>query len=263
MARDDVMTGPDREVWARLDEVFDPELDEPITDLGFVEAVAVAGATVRVSFRLPTYWCSPNFAFLMAEGIHREVSALPWVDTVLVSLEDHLCAEELNAAVNAGRDFKAAFADQADGGNLDEVRETFERKAHQRRQETVIRGLQAQGRSPEEIAAMTLGDLRAIGFPDPERSLQLRRYLAILADRGTAVHGDHPAFPDPDGRPLTAEGFGERMRALRGVRINMEFGSALCRGLKQHRYKEHVSIDGEPTLVDFILDRVPPHAADG
>ncbi|MEO1467534.1 MAG: iron-sulfur cluster assembly protein [Pseudomonadota bacterium] len=263
MARDDVMAGPEREVWTRLDEVFDPELDEPITDLGFVEGVAVEGETVRVTFRLPTYWCSPNFAFLMAEGIHREVSALPWVRTVLVSLEDHLCADEMNAAVNAGQDFQAAFAGLADGGSLKEVRETFERKAHQRRQETVIRGLQAQGRTPGEIAAMTLGDLGTVSFADPEGALQLRRYLAILADRGTAARGDDPAFPDPDGRPLTAEGFGERMRALRGVRINMEFGSTLCRGLKEARYKEHVTVDGEPTLVDFILDRVPPRAAEG
>ena len=37
----------------------------------------------------------------------------------------------------------------------------------------------------------------------------------------------------------------------------MEFGGALCRGLKQSRYKEDVSGGGQPTLVDFILDRVP------
>ena len=50
------------------------------------------------------------------------------------------------------------------------------------------------------------------------------------------------------------------MSALRAVRINMEFGGALCRGLKESRYKEVVKIDGDPTLVDFILDRVPPGA---
>src|SRR5690606_9064837 len=54
------------EVWARLDRVTDPELDDPITDMGFVEAVSVTGAEVSITFRLPTYWCSPNFAFLMA-----------------------------------------------------------------------------------------------------------------------------------------------------------------------------------------------------
>ena len=58
------------EIWARLDEVPDPELDEPITAMGFVELVTLGeGDRVEVDFRLPTYWCSPNFAFLMAEGI--------------------------------------------------------------------------------------------------------------------------------------------------------------------------------------------------
>ncbi len=45
--------------------------------------------------------------------------------------------------------------------------------------------------------------------------------------------------------------------------INMEFNGALCRGLKNTRYKEMEMVDGEPTLVDFIMDRVAalgPHA---
>lgn len=263
MARDNVMIEPGREVWSRLDEVFDPELDEPITDLGFVEEVTVEGHAVRVMFRLPTYWCSPNFAFLMAEGIRREVSALPWVETVEVRLEDHLCAEEMNEAVNKGESFATVFAARLGGGDLDEVRDTFAKKAHQRRQETVIRGLRSQGLSPGEIADMTMADLDRVAFADPEEALQLERYRRILVEREMPrAPGDH-AFPDPDGEPLTTAGFADRMRALRGVRINMEFGTALCRGLKEARYKEHATIDGEPTLVDFILDRVPARESAG
>jgi hypothetical protein len=43
----------------------------------------------------------------------------------------------------------------------------------------------------------------------------------------------------------------------------MEFGGALCRGLKESRYKEVVQVDGEPTLVDFLLERVPPRQSAG
>ncbi len=257
---------PDRaaEVWDRLERVTDPELDEPITAMGFVEQVAIgAGGDVRVLFRLPTYWCSPNFAFLMAEGIRSEVGALPWVARVTVALQDHMCADEMNAAVNDGRSFAHAFALREDGGDLSEVRAKFDGKAFQRRQEAVLLGLRALGHTPGDVAAMTLGALDRVVFEDPEVRRQQGRYRAILTALGLARAPDDPAFPDLTGAPLTVEGYSHRMGALRAVRINMEFGGALCRGLKATRYKEVVQIDGEPTLVDFIEGRVPPrlHAA--
>jgi hypothetical protein len=58
--------------------------------------------------------------------------------------------------------------------------------------------------------------------------------------------------------PIAPEALGAHLADLRSVRINMEFNGALCRGLKTTRYKELEVVDGEPTLVDFILDRVPP-----
>ena len=49
-------------VRAALGTVRDPELDEPLTDLGFVTAIELDGDSVRVHLRLPTYFCAPNFA---------------------------------------------------------------------------------------------------------------------------------------------------------------------------------------------------------
>jgi metal-sulfur cluster biosynthetic enzyme len=257
------------EVWARLDLVTDPELDDSITDMDFVEAVDVGeDGHVLVCFRLPTYWCSPNFAFLMAEGIRNEVGRLPWVSRVSVRLEDHMCAEEMNAAVNDRRSFADAFALREDGGDLSEVKEKFERKAFQRRQEAVLIGLKRAGLAPREAAAMTLADLDATVFDDPEARRQAPRYLALLVERGLAgAAGDH-AFPGLDGAPLTEAGYAERMGTLRAVRINMEFGGALCRGLKASRYcgdtqPAEAASPGGPSLVDFILERVPPRAAAG
>ena len=59
-----------REVLKALDAVRDPELDEPVTSLGFVSSCTVSAyGDVEVRLRLPTYFCAPNFAFLMvAEG---------------------------------------------------------------------------------------------------------------------------------------------------------------------------------------------------
>ncbi len=253
-----------RDVWARLDLVNDPELDESLTELDFIEAVSVGDeGDVLVCFRLPTYWCSPNFAFLMAESIRREVGALPWVARVSVRLEDHMCAEEMNEAVNSGRSFAEAMALRPEFADLAEVREKFDGKAFQRRQEAVLLALRACGYAPAQVAAMTLGQLDLLAFTEAEAVRQLPRYRAILTERGlAAAPGDH-AFPDLAGRPLTAAGYADRMGALRAVRINMEFGGALCRGLKQSRYKEVVQLDGEPTLVDFLLERVPPRQSAG
>ena len=63
---------------AALATVRDPELDEPITALGFVASCVVSceGRAV-VRLRLPTYFCAPNFAFLMVADAYDAVTAVP------------------------------------------------------------------------------------------------------------------------------------------------------------------------------------------
>ena len=68
-----------------LGAVVDPELDEPITDLGFVRSLAVDGPDVVVHLRLPTSFCSPSFAYLMASDAKDALTALPWTRRVVVS----------------------------------------------------------------------------------------------------------------------------------------------------------------------------------
>ena len=72
---------------AALETVRDPELDEPITSLGFVASCAVSAAgDAQVRLRLPTYFCAPNFAYLMVADAYDVVSALPGVRRVEVVL---------------------------------------------------------------------------------------------------------------------------------------------------------------------------------
>jgi metal-sulfur cluster biosynthetic enzyme len=243
------------EVWACLDRVMDPELDEPITDMGFVEQVSIDNmADVTVMFRLPTYWCSPNFAFLMAQGIKREVNALPWVKSSKVWLEDHMAAEEMNAAINAGGSFSDAFAELGGNEDLEELREKFDRKAFQRRQEVVIKALIAEGQSIEDILSTPLGALLEFAFEDDEDMRQTGRYLDLLQSKMLATKAGDLAFPSYEGSAIIEQSFKDYMDLLRSVRINMEFSGSLCRGLKRSRYKE-VDLSGdEPTLVDFIID---------
>ena len=88
-------------VLTALATVRDPELDESITSLGFVARCEVSGERVCVRLRLPTYFCAPNFAYLMVADAFDAVSAVPGVRSVEVVLEDHFAAEANNQGVAA------------------------------------------------------------------------------------------------------------------------------------------------------------------
>ncbi|OWJ69207.1 hypothetical protein BWR60_01360 [Inquilinus limosus] len=259
-----VAAGPDAaragEVWASLQAVTDPELDEPVTELGFVTGVEVAGnGAVHIRFRLPTYWCAANFAYLMADDMRRAALSLPWVTNATVELGDHMYAEAINQGMVHGLAFRDAFGDEADD-DLEEIRRTFTLKAFQRRQEAVIRHLLDQGRDPAALRILGVEALRAQDAGAEGRRL-IDRYLALRQD---LVGAGGPAFVDPGGAAITAEGWQDHLAALRRVWINTEFNGALCRGLLAARFAEEAPAPGaEPTLADFIRraqrDPRPPH----
>src|ERR1700743_2534933 len=63
-----------------LGTVYDPELDEPITQLRFITSCEVTeDGDVAVVLRLPTPQCAPNFAFLMAADARRATASVPRV----------------------------------------------------------------------------------------------------------------------------------------------------------------------------------------
>ncbi len=245
------------EIWEALDSVTDPELDEPITEMGFVELVEVTNAkSVRVEFRLPTYWCSPNFAFLMAIGIKQAVVALRWVHDVTVHLNDHCFDNKVNEGVNSGRAYSDVFSEYCDGADLDEVTRKFDGKAFEKRQEAVLLALRESGLSDRGIVSMTLQDLLSCEF-EGEAAQQAPRYLDLLRSSGLAAQNTDRAFVTWAGQPVAPEALGEHLGRLRSTRINMEFNGALCRGLAKTRYKE-VEIGPEgPSLVHFLAGVVP------
>lgn len=246
----------EEEVLAQLDRVTDPELDEPVTELGFVTAVAAGeDGVVSVAFRLPTYWCAANFAFLMADDMRREVSSLPWVSGIEVELGDHMYAETINRAMTTGTSFQEAFAEEADG-NLDEVRQIFALKAFQRRQLMLLDHLVAQGHAVPNLLPLTVEALRSLDV-SPDGRLLIDRYLERRSIPGPAGP-DEPAFVDDKARALTVEGYDAHRRGLRRVTVNVEFNGALCRGLLAARFGEaDPSISDQPTLLDFVRGYVP------
>ena len=256
------MSGTDNgrtsEVLARLSRVNDPELDESVTGLGFVTGVLVTEeGRVEIGFRLPTYWCAANFAFLMADDMRTEVGRLPWVSSIGVELGEHMYAETINTAMARGQSFQEAFAAEADG-DLDALRRTFELKAFQRRQMAVLDHLLAAGHAPEALMALTIGDLRSL-CGDTDGAPLVERYLERRGVPGSDGP-DAPAFVDEHGHAVAAADFPAHRRTLRRVAVNVEFNGALCRGLLAARFDEP---EGEPTLLDFVHGRVkeaPRHA---
>src|SRR6267378_5315243 len=222
------------EIWACLQGVMDPELDESVTDLNFVTKADVDSENrVHIEFRLPTYWCAANFSFLMADDMRRVVSALDWVKGVSVVLGEHMYADKINAGLAKGLSFQETFGAEADG-NLDDLRRTFLVKAFQRRQAALLSHLAGMGLSPEMVVGLTLAELESLPGDD-EGEKMVRRYLERRAVVGP-VPPDAFAFVDADGARLKAENLSTYVSGLRRVGVNAEFNSALCRGLLSVRF---------------------------
>src|SRR5262245_11962336 len=83
------------EILARLATVLDPELDDSISELGFVHAVRVQGGHADVELQLPTSWCAVNFAFIMAEDVRKTLLQVEGIAKVTVRLGDHCAAAEI------------------------------------------------------------------------------------------------------------------------------------------------------------------------
>ena len=77
------MTVDEAGVLGALSGVRDPELDEPITELGFVSDLEIEGEAVYIRLRLPTYFCAPNFAYLMVADAREAILSVPGVRRVL------------------------------------------------------------------------------------------------------------------------------------------------------------------------------------
>ena len=209
-----------------LDAVRDPELDEPITSLGFVASCAVSTeGDAQVRLRLPTYFCAPNFAFLMVADAYDAVSAIPGVRSTEVVLEDHFASDAINGGVAA----RAGFARSFDGeavGELHGLRADFLRKAVMAGTDQVCRPLLAAGTS---LPGLTLGDVPPSAALD--RLRQRRGELALPSDDGA------PLLIDPaTGAPVSGDAMPLHLRRARTTAIGIEANGGICRGMLQHRY---------------------------
>jgi metal-sulfur cluster biosynthetic enzyme len=217
-------------ILSALGRVRDPELDEPITSLGFVASCAVSAAGhAQVRLRLPTYFCAPNFAFLMVADAYDAVSALEGVHSTEVVLEDHFAADAINGGVAAHAGFARSFDGEA-VGELHELRTDFLRKAVMAGTDKVCRPLVAAGADPAVLARLTLGEV------PPSREVD--RLRQRRAELGLPVGDDAPLLIDPaTGTPVSEDVLPVHLRRARTTRISTEANASICRGMLRQRYE--------------------------
>lgn len=226
--------GSYEEAYAALSTVVDPELDEPITELGFVHALVVSPAgNIKLHLRLPTSFCSPNFAYLMASDAKDTLTRLAWTRTVVVELDDHHDSDIINAGLAADAGYRGTFGHEA-LDSLDELRTTFHRKAHTAAMERCLTALlRAEPGRPES----SLGGVTVAELPDDsttEALLRRRRQLGLSTEATALVLVDHSGngYP-PEAVPLA-------LRRARSTRISIDGNAHFCRGLLRTRYSDPV-----------------------
>jgi len=218
-------------VYEALATVRDPELDEPITALGFVSVCTVSAewqASVRL--RLPTYFCAPNFAFLMVADAYDAVTAVPGVAAADVILDDHFASDAINAGVAARAGFVRSFDGEA-VDELDELRATFLRKAVLAGTDLVCRPLVNAGCTPAELAALTLGAVPA--------SRELIRLRQRRADLGLPAGETAPLLIDPaTGERIAEASVPLHLRKARVTRTGIDANTSICSGMLKARYHD-------------------------
>lgn len=219
------------DVRAVLDVVLDPELDEPITDLGFVTSVAVTDRAVEVHLRLPTSFCSPSFAYLMASDSRDEVTALlarrDDPRALVVELDDHHDSMRINAGLAVDAGYRGTFGHEAED-SLDDLRMIFRRKAHTAAAERCLTGLLRQD---PDLAVDSLGEVRLADLPEGhDREALVRRRAAL----GLPIDGAAVVLVDAEGR--RPDDVPMALRRARSTRISIDGNAHFCRGLLATRY---------------------------
>jgi metal-sulfur cluster biosynthetic enzyme len=234
-----------------LDQVVDPELDESLVQLGFIEGIDVDAGSVTIRLRLPTFWCSPNFAYLMARDARDAALGVTGVEQVRVVLSDHAQSDEVSHGVSAGLGFAEVFKDETDG-DLDDLRRVFRAKAFGMRQEQLVRFLLESGLTASEVVALQVEDVldttdRSGLRLNVDGHTRLLRGGAPLArayvDRRRRLQLDTSSsarlITDINGRRIAADELSDYLQHGRRQRISMTFNAEMCKGLLETRYDLH------------------------
>jgi metal-sulfur cluster biosynthetic enzyme len=230
----------------QLDRVTDPELDQSIVELDYIDNLRV-DPSVFVQFKLPTAWCSPAFAWMMATDIRERVTELSGVENVTVRLIDHMHEEEITHGVNEELAFESVFEDATDG--VEEVRAMLDEKARLARQYRAVEALLDAGVNPEQIVALTRTDVTFDEKTGQAAVTIVKGGLTIFVPRAPIADyiekaletevlsgEDDRLFMTPDGNPITSGAFERVHQRTRSAKTNMTGQGGICDALNRARY---------------------------
>ncbi|MEW1935482.1 iron-sulfur cluster assembly protein [Rhodococcus sp. NPDC079359] len=222
-----------------LGAVIDPELDQPITDLDFVSSLVVdSSGDVVVHLRLPTSFCAPNFAYLMASDAKDVLKQLDWTRKVTVELDDHHDSPIINAGLAADVGYRGTFGHEAED-DLEDLRTIFLRKAHVAAMERCLTGLL---RSDPTREVSEMGQVLLKELPDDENTGALLRRREVI---GLPTTSDSLVMVDHEGNEYAQIDVPLALRRARSTRISIDGNAHFCRGLLRTRYD-----DPDRTTVD-------------
>ena len=227
----------------RLDRVDDPELARSIVELDYIDAIEIDGARVEIRFTLPTAWCSPAFAWMMATDARDEIEGLDWVREARIVLCDHMHSEEITSGVNARDGFGETFPD-ADG-DVAAVRAAIADKARVSRQREAVRTLLDAGVDPEQVVSLVRGDLTLSGdeahvdvggLSIVVDAAPVADYLDRVTTSGHVTDDDDTLFLTPEGEPIPADRLDVVQKRSRLASVNMGGQGAVCDALHRARH---------------------------
>jgi hypothetical protein len=187
----------------------------------------------------------------MASDAKDVLVALDWTDQVVVELDDHHDSDIINAGLAADAGYRATFGHEAED-NLDDLRLTFQRKAHTAAMERCLTQLV---RSDPSRPVASLGEVRLRELPDDETTRALLRRRTAL---GLPTAADALVMVDHHGHGYAPEDVPIGLRRARSTRISIDGNAHFCRGPLRTRYPaEPSAAPRDPAFVPLATLTIP------
>jgi hypothetical protein len=178
----------------------------------------------------------------MASDAKDVLTNLHWTEEVVVELDDHHDSDIINAGLAAAAGYRGTFGHEAED-DLDDLRLTFQRKAHTAAMERCLTQLL---RSDRTLPEASLGEVRLHDLPDNEITRALLRRRSTL---GLSLGPDALVMVDHDGHGYASDDVPLGLRRARSTRISIDGNAHFCRGLLRTRYPEPSEALRDPAFV--------------